>query len=430
MLPTQFTRMHLIAPIVFSLLLTACGGGGGNSSGTGGAPAQTSFTIGGTVSGLNGTVVLQNNSGNDLTLTANGTFKFSTALSSGTAYAVTVKTAPASVIAQTCVVTNGNGIVSTVNVTNVVVTCTDVPPVAPAVTVTYGVKQVILSWTAVSGATYYQVSKRSGSATAYTQLGSNLTTVSYADTVAVHLTDWINVSYIVAACNTGGCTNSAAINAFDAKQAIGYFKASNTGSNDNFGNSVALSADGNTMAVGAVNESSNATGVDGIQSDNSKPASGAVYVFTRNAGSWSQQAYIKPTNTDADDCFGYAVALSADGNTLAVGAYQESSNATGINGLQSDNSKSSSGAVYIFTRSANSWTQQAYVKASNTDTSDDFGFSVALSTDGNIMAVGAPLEASNAKGINGDQSDNSKSKSGAVYVFTRSSNTWTQQAYI
>ena len=115
--------------------------------------------------------------------------------------------------------------------------------------------------------------------------------------------------------------------------------------------------------------------------------------------------------------FGLSVALAADGNTLAVGATAEGSRATGINGDQSDRSAANSGAVYVFTRSDGIWTQQAYVKASNTDASDQFGASVALAADGNTLAVGANAEGSSATGINGDQSDNSASLSGAVYLY-------------
>ena len=98
-----------------------------------------------------------------------------------------------------------------------------------------------------------------------------------------------------------------------------------------------------------------------------------MYVFIRNDGIWTQQAYIKASNTDAGDRFGGSVRLSADGNTLAVGALGESSSATGVNGDQADNSATQSGAVYIFTRSGASWSQQAYIKASNTDPDDLFG---------------------------------------------------------
>ena len=77
--------------------------------------------IGGTVSGLSGTVVLQDNGGDDLSVSASGAFTFATALSAGSAYNVTVKTNPAG---QTCSVANGSGTVGSAGVTNVAVTCT------------------------------------------------------------------------------------------------------------------------------------------------------------------------------------------------------------------------------------------------------------------------------------------------------------------
>jgi hypothetical protein len=80
------------------------------------------FTVGGTISGLNGTVVLENNAGDDLTLNSNGTFAFATPLLSATAYVVTVKTQPA-VVSQTCTVTASSGTVTSANVASVVVAC-------------------------------------------------------------------------------------------------------------------------------------------------------------------------------------------------------------------------------------------------------------------------------------------------------------------
>jgi hypothetical protein len=73
-----------------------------------------------------------------------------------------------------------------------------------------------------------------------------------------------------------------------------------------------------------------------------------VYVFSRSGSTWSQQAYVKASNTEAFDSFGASVALSADGNTLAVGALYEDSNATGIGGDQTNNSASNAGAVYLY----------------------------------------------------------------------------------
>jgi len=75
-----------------------------------------------------------------------------------------------------------------------------------------------------------------------------------------------------------------------------------------------------------------------------------------------QQAYVKASNAKASDQFGASLALSGDGNTLAVGATGESSSATGVNGNQSDTSMAGAGAVYIFARSGAVWSQQAYVR--------------------------------------------------------------------
>ncbi|NOY92940.1 MAG: hypothetical protein GXP55_17285 [Deltaproteobacteria bacterium] len=209
-----------------------------------------------------------------------------------------------------------------------------------------------------------------------------------------------------------------------------YVKASNTDAYDAFGVALQLSGDGSTLAVGADGEASNATGVGGNQADNSSGWAGAVYVFTGGGGTWSQQAYIKASNTDASDRFGHALGLSDDGSTLVVGAYREGSNATGVGGNQANNSATQAGAAYVFTRSGTSWSQQAYIKASNTDGSDEFGRFVALSGDGSTIAVGAQKEGSIATGIGGNEADNSAGAAGAVYVFTRSGATWSQQAYV
>ena len=212
-----------------------------------------------------------------------------------------------------------------------------------------------------------------------------------------------------------------------------YIKASNTGGGDFFGQGVALSADGNTLAVGAPNEASKTTGINnGAQEDNSEQYAGAAYLFTRTGTTWSQQAYIKASNTGGGDFFGWSVALSADGGTLAVSAAYEDSKTTGINnGAQDDNSEQYAGAAYLFTRTGTTWSQQAYIKASNTGGGDYFGYSVALSADGGTLVVSAPNEASRTKGINnGDQDDDSVAGAGAVYLFTRTDTTWSQQAYI
>jgi len=184
-----------------------------------------------------------------------------------------------------------------------------------------------------------------------------------------------------------------------------YLKASNTEASDSFGQAVAL--DGDTLVIGANTEDSAATGVGGAQG-NGATNSGAVYVFTRSGGVWSQQAYLKASNTEANDLFGSSVAISGD--TLVVGAYVEDSAATGIGGNQADNTASGSGAVYVFTRSGGIWSQQAYLKASNAETNDFFGYAVAVS--GDTLAVGAYAEDSAATGVGGNQADNTAGASG------------------
>jgi hypothetical protein len=226
---------------------------------------------------------------------------------------------------------------------------------------------------------------------------------------------------------------------YNAKQIsqVKYLKVSNPSEDDKIGIgdplvgvTLAMSDDGNTIAVSTPHEDGNATGVNGKQDDESAWDSGAAYVFVKSGAAWSQQAYLKASNTQTSDKFGFAIALSGDGNTLAVAATLEDSNARGVNGNQQDNSAESSGAVYVFVRTGNTWAQQAYIKASNTDAGDQFGWSVALNHDGSTLAVGAQSEGSAATGINGNQADNSAADAGAAYVYVRRGTTWAAQAYL
>jgi hypothetical protein len=231
--------------------------------------------------------------------------------------------------------------------------------------------------------------------------------------------------------SAGSATSNSASLTVMAGAAALYVKASNTGADDLFGVGIALSADGDFMAVGACCEDSSATGIGGDQSNNASVNSGAVYIFVRDAGgAWSQQAYLKASNAGAGDRFGYSVALSFNGSTLVVGAPEEDSAATGINGNGADNSASNSGAAYVFVRDGSTWSQQAYLKASNTNADDDFGRAVAIDPQGDTVAVTAQNEASAATGINGDGSNNAAAQSGAAYVYARSGTTWSQQAYV
>ena len=222
--------------------------------------------------------------------------------------------------------------------------------------------------------------------------------------------------------------------------------APNAQAGDRFGSSVAISGD--TVVVGATGEDSNATSVDGDQTNNSAGSAGAAYVFARSGSSWSQQAYLKASDAGAYDGFGWATAIAAD--TVVVGPYvftrsgstwseQAKLTAAGADwfravAISSDtvvlgsSLMSATGGAYVFTRSGTSWSQQGSLYASNAQPSDHFGGSVAIS--GDTVVVGADSEASNAIGVDGDQTNNGAPNAGAAYVFTRSGGTWVQQAYL
>src|SRR5262249_25091051 len=147
---------------------------------------------------------------------------------------------------------------------------------------------------------------------------------------------------------------------------IHYLKASNSEAGDNFGGTCCyfgmVALDGDTLVVGVPFERSSATGVNGDQTNNAAQYAGAAYVFVRSGSTWVQQAYLKASNTAEYQYFGETVAISGD--TIVVGAAHESSSGVGINGSQSGFAQNS-GAVYVFVRSGSTWTQQAYIKASN-----------------------------------------------------------------
>jgi hypothetical protein len=156
------------------------------------------------------------------------------------------------------------------------------------------------------------------------------------------------------------------------------------------GTSVALTADGNTAAIGAPGDNGSV---------------GAIFIFMRNAGVWTQQAKILGTDSIGAANLGSSVALSNDGTTLVAGGPRDDENpATGR----------SFGAVWVFTRSGATWTQQGpkLVGTGATEDGARQGHSIALSADGNTVLTGAP-------GTDGAR--------GAAWVFTRTNDVWTQQ---
>lgn len=169
-------------------------------------------------------------------------------------------------------------------------------------------------------------------------------------------------------------------------------------STEHFGADLAM--DGDTLVIGTRN------------------LFGVAYVFERESNTWTEKAILKGQNKDDNDRFGSVVAISGD--TIAIG-----SPCDGNNGSDSSNDPLTCyGAVYIFTRSGATWSQQAYLKSTNIDKTDFFGSSIAL--DGDTLVVGTIWE----DGDGSNPNNNSKESAGAAYVFTRTGTTWSQQAYL
>lgn len=179
-----------------------------------------------------------------------------------------------------------------------------------------------------------------------------------------------------------------------------------------FGRAMAASANGLMLVLGAPADSSRLAGPysESGMNDTSLANSGAAFVYTRMSGTWAVDGYIKPSTPQLEGQFGWSAALSDDGRTLAVGS-------PGERGW---------GTVYVYYRRDNGvWSERAYLKGSDTQYSDKFGYSLALSSDGRRLAVGAPYADSLRQGSDFEARD-----SGTVYIFSLESSDWVQTGYI
>jgi hypothetical protein len=394
------------------------------------------FALTGTVSGTKAKLVLVNQATGEQIVVPAGTttFAFKQMAQVGQPFDIQILLAEDD---DNCRVLNGNGIDQT-NLSGLQVICSPPQVAVPSVPLGLGVdveiKNYTFTWNPSVATNYYELAEDPDGSGPQPEavIGNNLSDNRFSYPIKALLPSRLNAQYRVRACNEGGCSAYSALVTPDVSRAIGYLKASNSRANLNLGFfSLAISADGSTLVVGTSDESSNSTGINGTQTDASLPFAGAAYVFVRSNNRWSQQAYIKASNTASNSFFGVSVALSSDGNTLAVGASSEASNATGVDGDQTNSAAPGAGAVYVFKRNNGNWSQQAYLKASNTRADSGFGVQVTLSADASTLAVGAWTESSRATGINGAQTDTTAPNAGAVYVFTQeSNNTWAQQAYV
>jgi hypothetical protein len=148
------------------------------------------------------------------------------------------------------------------------------------------------------------------------------------------------------------------------------------------------------------------TALIGAPGDNERK--GAAWVFTRSGETWSQQGgkLTPATGVVGNPWFGYTVALSGDGNTALIGGWLN---------------ESWKGAAWVFTRSGNTWSERQRLTANDEDGEGMFGTNVTLSADGNTALIGGWNDDSELRG------DKDYSGKGATWIFTRSGNTWTQQ---
>jgi FG-GAP repeat len=287
------------------------------------------------------------------------------------------------------------------------------PPAAPQVTTGADLKQLIFDWDPVPGATYYQLLEKTWTSSSFEVVRDDIAApkTRVRLNIASHLIHWQYVRYIVAACNAAGCTNSDEIAVQDQMlDTLGYFKASNTEAGDAFGDDVAVSADGQTLAVASQREASSATGVNGDQTANDSPGSGAVYVYHRSGGEWRQEAYLKAGENQAEQFFGTsgpvgmrALSINRDGTLIAVGASHE--DVTGF---------ADAGAVYIYERSTTgSWSLATTLHAPHAKTDDFFGASVDLSLNGRTLKVSSmgPRDAAG-------------NAAGRSHIYVRGANGW------
>lgn len=169
--------------------------------------------------------------------------------------------------------------------------------------------------------------------------------------------------------------------------------ASDGASGDEFGANVAINDVGDTVVIGAP--------TDDISGYFER---GSAYVFTRSGSVWTEQQKLTASDGLTNDWFGWSTAISGDGSTIIIGAYQDDF------GVQFNR-----GSAYVFTNTG-TWTQQQKLIGSSTGQVDFFGYSIAVNTDGTVAVIGAP----------GDFTLNQ----GSAFIFTKTGGVWSEEQEI
>ena len=335
------------------------------------------------------------------------------------------------------------------------------------------VGELLFQWEKQDGATHYRISIDPDGLSGYSILADFIPTDEpfYIHEISSLNISWADARFMLESCIDAVCEIlGEQVLSGGSVFSVGIIRPPTSVFHSIFGAAVALSEDGNTLAVGSPGVSDftclDITGYTQEEFDALEPGTfniqciyiipddpegdpddpdddfvpptslpeillqaGAVSIYTRDTLGWGLHTTIEAPNREAGDNFGWDIGLSNDGTTLAVTAPAEDSASTGVGGEQddTDNEAVDSGAAYVFTLVDDDWELQEYIKASNTQEIDLFGWRVTLSGDGDALAVSAVLEASADAG---DEDNNDSERAGAVYTYTRVGDTWTPRDYL
>lgn len=453
-----------------------------------GPDAGPDFAIGGTLTGLwTGAAVGLELLGQPdepalLTVVADGTFTFDKRLPSGRSFTVAVS-ATGQPHMHTCTVLNAAGSIAAADVTDIRVECVMQASIAiewsAPIHGAFDPTELVRNFEAAAGVQQVRLIVTAPAATRMSVDRRSLGSGAPSQPISLDFVPRnVELTIVIGPISRTFTLQIERVGVMVALNSPLYVKASNTGSDDQFG--AAIAADGRYLAIGAPNEDSNSTGVDQAQNNDASPNSGAVYVFRRTGLIWTFDAYLKGSLNASGDHFGASVAILDEGNAavLAVGApgddvgvpdtgavyvfrragsgwVQEqrirppapsggeelgASVALSRGGLlvvgapSNDVTAARSGAVYVFRIIGASWIFERQIKATNVGAQDRFGTRVAVSGNappGSLIAVSAPFEDSAGTGVSsGLEGNDGAPDSGAVYLFRRDATDWTSEAYI
>jgi hypothetical protein len=290
-------------------------------------------------------------------------------------------------------------------------------PATPQASLEVLPREAKLRWGATARTTQYRVYYKANATRPLQQVAGPLsaTTRQVSVPLSAHLHDWEQARYFVDACNATGCTRSRALNTVgQSSRAISLLipayelhEPTSGPANQLYGVQVALSGDGTTLAI------ADTWFIGGAE----WPwySSGAVYIYVRKGSGWTLQAKLQPASAQGYDFFGADMALSHDGNTLAVGGQYDSADG--------ESSETGAGTVTIFARANKQWTRRSILQASIPQPGASFGRSVELNASGTVLAVGAPFESI-------VESGRTHLEAGAVYVYRLQANQWSATARV